>query len=176
MMKTGTHRDGWFYPKVFRRCVPSTAQERKGFTMMELMVAVVIVSVMVLLAIPNFVTFIANMRLKGAADDLYFTLQQTRANAIRSGGKWMIQFTSTSYRIYDCRDNACNDDNDILMKENPFSKYAGISFTDTFSNHRTEFLSDGMASQSGSTKISNNKGRERTIAVQTSGNIRTSSS
>jgi len=144
--------------------------------MMELMVAIAIVSVMVLLAIPNFVTFIANMRLKGAADDLYFTLQQTRANAIRSGGRWMIQFTSTSYRIYDCRDNACNDDNDILMKENPFSKYAGISFTDTFSNHRTEFLSDGMASQVGSTTISNNKGRSRIITVQSSGSIRMSSS
>ncbi len=117
-----------------------------GFTLMELMVVVAIVTVMIVIAIPNFGTFMANMRLKSAADDLYFTLQQTRMNAIRGGGRWMVVFSNTSYQVVNCVDNDCGTtENNVVVKETLYSTYKGISFSDTFDNHLFKFTPDGMA-------------------------------
>ena len=148
--------------------------------MMELMVAVAIVSVMALLAIPNFGTFMANVRLKNATDDLYFTLQQTRINAIRGGGKWMVVFSSTSYQVVNCVDNDCGTTPNSTVKVVPYSKHSGISFSDTFQNHVVEFTSDGMVSNPSSldpvgiTTITNNKGKSKTITILGTGIIRVS--
>ncbi len=151
-----------------------------GFTLMELMVVVAIVTVMTVIAIPNFGTFMANMRLKRAADDLYFTLQQTRINAIRSGGKWMVVFSSTSYQVVNCVDNDCGTTPNSTVKVVPYSQYSGISFSDTFTNHVVEFTSDGMVSNPsnldpvGVTTISNNKGKSKAITILGTGIIRVS--
>lgn len=151
-----------------------------GFTIMELMVVVAIVAIMTVIAIPNFGTFMANMRLKSAADDLYFVLQQTRINAIRSGGRWMVVFSNTSYQVVNCVDNDCGTTPNSTVKDVPYSKYSGISFTDTFTNHVVMFTSDGMVDNPGSltpvgtTTISNNKGKSKIITILGTGIIRIS--
>lgn len=156
-----------------------------GFTMMELMVVVAILTVIIVTAIPNFGTFIANMRLKNASDDLYFTLQQVRMNAIRSGGRWMVVFSNTSYQVINCVDNQCNTtENNLVVKETPFSNYKSISFSDTFLNHTVEFTPDGMVDKPssisgvevGAISISNNQGKSKTISISEFGIIRMTSS
>lgn len=148
-----------------------------GFTLLELMVVIAIVTIMTVIAIPNFGTFMANVRLKNATDDLYFTLQQTRINAIRGGGKWMVVFSSTSYQVVNCVDNDCGTTPNSTVKVVPYSKYSGISFSDTFQNHVVEFTSDGMVSNPSSLdpmikiKITNNIGKYKTITILGTGII-----
>lgn len=178
MMRTGTTR--YISPKVFVRHQPYAGWERSGFTMMELLVAIAIITVIVVAAIPNFVTFNANMWLKGAADDLFFTLQQTRINAIRGGGQWMVKFGDTSYQVVNCVDNDCTTTPNSTVKTVPYSHYVGISFSDTFSNHTVVFTADGMVSNPsaltpvGKTTMTNSKGTSKTISILESGIIRIS--
>ena len=177
MMRIGTPH---YRFQVFRRHQPFAGWARAGFTMMELIVAIAIITVIAVAAIPNFVTFSANMRLKGAADDLFFTLQQTRINAIRGGGRWMVQFTDTSYQVVNCVDNDCTTTPNSMVKTVPYSQYVGISFSDTFSNHTIVFAADGMVDNPnkltpvGTTTINNNQGRSKTLSILESGIIRIS--
>ena len=54
-----------------------------GFTLLELMLTLSVVSVIVALAIPNFREFILNSRLTGAANDLLASVQLARSEAIK---------------------------------------------------------------------------------------------
>ncbi len=54
-----------------------------GFTMLELMTALAVASVLVALAVPNFRTFFLNNRLTSAANDLFASSQRARTEAIK---------------------------------------------------------------------------------------------
>lgn len=148
-----------------------------GFTLMELMVAVAIAAVLAVIAIPNFGIFMANVRLKNSADDLYFSLQRTRMEAIRSGGRWMVNFSTTSYQIINCVDNDCGTTPNTTLKEVPYSNYSGLTFSDTFSDHKLEFTSEGMVRNPdnsdpvGRVTITNSKGKSKTIEIKETGII-----
>jgi len=58
-------------------------QTEKGFSLIELMIVVAIIAIFAAVAIPAFVHWIPNMRLKAAARDLYSNFQQARMEAIK---------------------------------------------------------------------------------------------
>jgi len=64
----------------------------KGFTLVEIMVVVVIISVMALLVGPELVNFGPNMRVKAAARDLHTNIQKIRVEAIKLNRKAFITF------------------------------------------------------------------------------------
>jgi type IV fimbrial biogenesis protein FimT len=85
-------------------------KRQQGFTMIELMITIVIISILVGLAIPGFSRWLPNYRLRGAARDLYSNLQLAKAGAIKDRAQWAVRFTSaTSYEVWSWRDPGSTD-------------------------------------------------------------------
>lgn len=76
---------------------------KHGFTLMELMVVIAIIGIMAAIAIPNFLNWLPNMRLKAAARDLYSNMQRTRMMAVKTNKKTAIIFkpANNTYDICD---------------------------------------------------------------------------
>ena len=92
-----------------------------GFTAIELLVTVGIVGVLAALAAPNFSVLIERWRVRQAAEQLQSTLHYARSEAIKRGGRVVIQkipnntngcTTASSTRAWDCGWIVCHDTND----------------------------------------------------------------
>ena len=80
-------------PHITRHPEPRQA----GFTLIELMIVLTIVGGLVVIALPSMGEMIANQKVKGAANELFFDLSYARSEAIkrnqtvqvvRTGGTW----------------------------------------------------------------------------------------
>ena len=58
--------------------------QRAGFSLIELMIAIVVLAVLVAIAVPSFQEFYEKARLRGAADDLISFFNAQRLAAVRS--------------------------------------------------------------------------------------------
>lgn len=82
-----------------------------GFTLLELMVAAAIVTVVTVTAIPTVGPWIDHYRLKRAARELYSNLQLAKMTAIRTGNNCTVTFDQPvggevfDYVVFDDRDN-----------------------------------------------------------------------
>ena len=63
----------------------STSREEQGFTLIELLVVVGMISILMLIAVPSFASFISNYRVTAAANDFLQGVSQTRAEALKAG-------------------------------------------------------------------------------------------
>ena len=71
-----------------RTCAPWSLKERpRGVTLVELMVSIALLAILLAIAAPNFQGMTASSRLTSASNDLLGTLQQARAQAIRTGAR-----------------------------------------------------------------------------------------
>ena len=76
-------------------------KSQKGFTLVELVVAMGIVAILSAVAVPMFLSALPTFKLRAAARDLYGTMQQARASAIKEGKDWGVVFNgpSDSFRL-----------------------------------------------------------------------------
>lgn len=63
----------------------------KGFTLIEMLVAVAAVAILTALAAPSFVSLVADQRAKAAATDLFTALSVTRSEAIKQNRNVTLQ-------------------------------------------------------------------------------------
>ena len=105
------------------RGIPPTQARRHvaGFTAIELMVVVSIVAILAALAGPSFTPLIENWRVRESAEQLQSTLHYARSEAIKRGGRVVIQkipnntngcTTASGTRAWDCGWIVCHDTND----------------------------------------------------------------
>lgn len=111
-----------------------------GFTMLELLVTIIILSVLLGLAIPGFMSWLPNYRLRGAARDLFSNLQLAKSGAIKDRTEWAVRFTGpNSYEVWSARDpdnpsqntgwNSFSATDDTLVKTVNLSDYgSGLQF------------------------------------------------
>ena len=63
---------------------------QRGFTLVELMVVVTIVSVVLLLAVPGFSELTLSTRLRGYANEMVSSINMARSEAINRNGRWKV--------------------------------------------------------------------------------------
>lgn len=69
-------------------------KQPNGFTLLELLITVSILSLLVAIAVPSYQSWIQKARLKATARDLHGELQRARIQAIRGNDRTVIRFNA----------------------------------------------------------------------------------
>jgi type IV pilus assembly protein PilA len=70
----------------------ATLTDRRGFTLVELITAVVIFGILAGIAVPQFVAFRPKSRLNGAARQIYSELMWARSKAVNDNSAYVVTF------------------------------------------------------------------------------------
>ena len=120
-------------------------KRRRGFTLIELMMAIALLAILLMLGVPAFSTYIQNARLRGAAENFYAGVQMARAEAVRRNTTVQIILTSDAGV-----DSSANTDNLTLTGPNWIirAQRPGSMFFDFVEG---KSMTEGSAEQSGGT-------------------------
>jgi type IV fimbrial biogenesis protein FimT len=72
-------------------------RKKSGFTLIELIIAIGMISILTAIAIPNVMSWLPNYRLKAAARDLYSNMQKAKMEAVKSNKDVLIGFVVGTY-------------------------------------------------------------------------------
>ena len=141
--------------------------KNSGFTLTERMVAIAVLALLASLAMPNFLTWLSNYRLRSGAEEIQSTLQLTRMTAIKENTSATVLF------------DIANETYQASVGDQIFRRGrmpAGINiFTATFGRGAfVQFNSQGYTinNTDGSANLINSIGKAKTITVYTTGNSR----
>ncbi len=165
-------------------------QNRRGLTIIELVVVMIILGIMVLIAIPNIGRWLPRYRLRSAARDVASNMQLSRLGAIKDNREWALLFdvNGQSYSIITDKgpDGIWGTPDDTQERVVNLSDYTNVSFGDnghgpapgggpvddgvTFVNDRAEF-NPGGTSTAGTVYLQNNRNDAMAIRVDSSTGI-----
>lgn len=69
-------------------------KKESGFSFVELIISIAIISTLVTIAVPTFVKWVPKYRAKSAAQDLYSNFQSAKMAAVRNGANSVVTFTT----------------------------------------------------------------------------------
>ena len=67
-----------------------------GFTLIEMIIVIIMISVLFTIALPSWVSFLNNRRVGSARDEILQTLRQTQAEAVRTRREKTVSFNTTA--------------------------------------------------------------------------------
>lgn len=82
--------------------------DNKGFTILEVVIVIVVIGIMAAIAVPNFLGYLPESRLKNAARDLFSNLQLAKIGAIKNNTDWAIVFNVALGEYYVCSDDGAD--------------------------------------------------------------------
>ena len=135
---------------------------RKGVTLIELVIVMVIIAIMAVLMAPNIGAWLPNYRLRSAARDIASTLRTAQVKAVSNNRDYRVQFTegtgsSGSYVL--------QRDSGGFSPDGPAQTLpTGIQMTTSFNNERVDFRTNSTA-DAGTVSLRNPRGDQRTITV-----------
>jgi type IV fimbrial biogenesis protein FimT len=139
-------------------------RKNSGYTITELIVTIAVIAILASLAIPNFIAWLPNYRLRSGAEEIQSTLQFARLTAIKRNATAKVTFdiANETYR-------ASVGGQAIRGGRMP----AGIDINSaSFGGTSVQFDSRGIANNAGTAVVRNNLGRAKTITVYITGNSR----
>ncbi|MBN1662475.1 MAG: GspH/FimT family protein [Deltaproteobacteria bacterium] len=152
----------------------------KGFTLAEVIIAMAIMAILAAIAAPNYRTYMANQRLKGAARQVMSDLMNARMMAVSKNQRVKVHFSinnatspdNHTYRIWNDANNdgtvADNEGDNILRDIHP--DYYDVTFSGTPDN--PVFDPRGTAS-TGSIIVTSSRG-SKYICISSAGRVRIS--
>jgi type IV fimbrial biogenesis protein FimT len=131
-----------------------------GFTLMELMAAIGVASILMAIAIPSFLSTLPGLRLTDAARQIATDLQQIRMKAIAQNIPYQISFSTSTYVLQKCNGSCTNDSGNIALPE-------GITVT---ASTAPQFQPRGTATADATITLSNGSSSTR-VCVKTVGRV-----
>jgi Tfp pilus assembly protein FimT len=146
-------------------------QSPGGFSLLEAMIVVVILSLAGATAIPHLIAWRSNMSLTGAVNELKGNLASAKALAARENTTFWVNFEPAAGRYRLIRKD--EDDNDICLKEEQLPGGVIIDSTHpeyTLTDNKTSFNSRGGADNC-TIVFAGTNGRCKLIAVSIIGKV-----
>jgi prepilin-type N-terminal cleavage/methylation domain-containing protein len=106
-------------------------ERQKGFTTVELAIAMAVAGILAAIAIPNYHTWLSRSRVNGAALELLTDLQGARMRAVTERAWYVVTFNTDadSYSVYrDANNNEDWDPEELVKTVNIGERYKGIGF------------------------------------------------
>lgn len=146
---------------------------KNGFSLIELLITVAVAGVLATIAIPSFVSYLQTRRLVGASQNLYYTIQFARSEAIRRNAVVYVSIQTGSnwcYGVNVASACSCNSANSCgLGAINATNTNLSLSATGLAGNSINFEPSHGAANAASTFTYTGN-GLSMTVQVQTLGN------
>jgi len=134
---------------------------KKGVTLLELIVVMVIIGIGAVLVTPNIGGWLPYYRLKSAARDVTSTLRLAQLRAVSTNTPYQVVFDTAngSYVL-----QYQNTGGFYVAEGGTQSLPTGVRFSTTFAGNVTTFLPNSTATD-GSVTLNNNKGTTKTVRL-----------
>jgi len=171
-------------------------KKEDGFTLIELIVVVGIVGIMSAVAVPSFLSWLPDIRLKAAARDLYGASMLAKGEAVKRNRNCALTFnqqigaTTYVYIVFEDSDGDCEyDAGEILLKQvQQWPRQVmldltmgggdGVSYTNNDDGNPTIVFrsnaiptGNGGGFANGSAFLTNTNNRSLSVVISRSGNI-----
>lgn len=154
----------------------------KGFSLLELLMAMAIITIAMSVSVPSFQVWVDNYRLRGTASGVVDALQMARSEAVSRNQNVVLQFTSNSWQLFvddgsggGTENNFTRDGSEPILRT--FATPPGIELYEYkfgVANAYTGFNSRGMPINSncaGTVKGMNKGDKTFTIALSLAGSV-----
>lgn len=133
--------------------------DRRGFSLVEILVAVSVFSILAAVAVPQFMAFRPKSRLNGAARQIYSELMWARSKAVDENSAFVVTFpTNQTMQIAGSTTKTVNIQ----------SEYSDVTLTSSAST--ITFTSRGTASVAPTITLTNGAGT-KTVTVRITGTV-----
>ena len=169
-------------------------RKQSGFTLVELMITVALVAIITAFALPNFLSWLPNYRLRSATHDLFSNFQKAKLEAVKRNINTMVCFSGTDYTVFvdslplnapNFQYDATPSPGEDVVAQVNWSDYKGISaslasinFPTVGANKCFTFRPNGIpvdvtyTAIGGNAQVSNTSGKTTTVFVSEAGSIR----
>ena len=138
---------------------------KKGVTLIELVVVFVIIAIGAVLLVPNIGAWLPNYRLRSATRDIVSTMRTAQMKAVSTNLEYRVSFANPNFWLE--RGNL-NSDSTIWTAEGAVQTLpSGITMSGSLDGSNAHFNTNSTCS-SGSLILRNTKGTQRTLTLTTS--------
>ncbi len=151
-------------------------EPNRGFTLIELVIAVAILGIAAALAVPAYLSWQDDSRAKGAAASMRADFERARMRAIRENANVRVAFNTNSYMVHtDLNGDNALDTDEVVVTQKTLP--AGVTLTNNFGGDDMSFSSRGIPaaglSDAGTVTMRSAGGSEYSVVVSRFGRIRT---
>jgi prepilin-type N-terminal cleavage/methylation domain-containing protein len=134
-------------------------QHERGFSLIEMMVAMVVFGLLIGFSIPSYQSYALTQKLRGTSENLVQTIQLQRSRAMATGQSVVINFNTGTPAGWTVMSAG---------RQNQTALPNGISYASATPGSLT-LTRDGQVSSSGLVVFQNRTGNQDTVSVQLSG-------